>query len=70
MSLVECFPVAIGGALVSPGDLIIGDDDGLVALTPALMQDRIGAAEAKLALEAQWEESLAGGKSVRETYGL
>lgn len=61
--------VVVGGCLVSPGDLIIGDDDGLLALTPALQRERIGAAEAKLALEAQWEASLAGGKSVRETYG-
>ena len=28
-------PVTIGGCPVSPGDLIIGDDDGLAALTPA-----------------------------------
>lgn len=63
-------PVAIGGCLVSPGDLIIGDDDGLVALNPSLVRDRIAGAERKLALEAEWEASLAGGKSVRETYGL
>jgi regulator of RNase E activity RraA len=63
-------PVTIGGVRVSPGDLIIGDDDGLVALNPALMQARIAAAEAKLALEAQWEASLGSGKSVRETYGF
>ncbi|MFX6819212.1 RraA family protein, partial [Acinetobacter baumannii] len=42
--------VVVGGCLVSPGDLIIGDDDGLVALTPALQRERIVAAEAKLAL--------------------
>lgn len=62
-------PVAIGGCLVSPGDLIIGDDDGLVALGPALVRGRIAAAEAKLVLEAEWEASLASGRTVRETYG-
>ena len=25
-------PVAFGGRIVTPGDLVIGDDDGLVAL--------------------------------------
>lgn len=62
--------VTIGGCPVAPGDLIIGDDDGLVALNPALIRGRIAAAEKKLALEADWQASLAGGRSVRETYGL
>jgi 4-hydroxy-4-methyl-2-oxoglutarate aldolase len=63
-------PVVFGGRPVGPGDLVIGDDDGLVALTPAAVRSRIGDAEAKLALEAEWEASLAGGRSVLETFGL
>jgi 4-hydroxy-4-methyl-2-oxoglutarate aldolase len=63
-------PVVIGGCLVTPGDLVIGDDDGLVTLAPPMVRGRIGDAEAKLAREAEWEASLAGGRSVRETFGL
>ena len=63
-------PVMIGGRLVSPGDLVIGDDDGLVALSPATVRTRIRDAEAKLALEAEWVAGLAGGRSVVETFGL
>jgi 4-hydroxy-4-methyl-2-oxoglutarate aldolase len=63
-------PVVVGGLLVSPGDLVIGDDDGLVALSPAAVRARIADAEAKLALEAEWEASLSGGRSVRETFSL
>lgn len=63
-------PVVIRGSLVTPGDLVLGDDDGLVALSPAAIRGRIGDAEAKLALEAEWEASLAGGRSVVETFGL
>lgn len=63
-------PVVVGGRLVTPGDLVIGDDDGLVALAPAAVRGRIGDAEAKLAREAEWEASLAAGRSVRETFGL
>ncbi len=29
-------PVSIGGLVVSPGDLVIGDEDGIVALSPAV----------------------------------
>lgn len=63
-------PVVIGGRLVTPGDLVIGDDDGLVALAPSTVRARIGDAEATLAREAGWEASLAAGRSVRETFGL
>ena len=63
-------PAIVGGRLVTPGDLIIGDDDGLVALTPSTIRGRIADAEARLALEAVWQASLAGGKSVPDTFGL
>jgi 4-hydroxy-4-methyl-2-oxoglutarate aldolase len=63
-------PVLIGGCPVSPGDLMIGDDDGLVALTPTAVRTRISEAEAKLAKEANWISSLASGKSAAETFGF
>jgi regulator of RNase E activity RraA len=63
-------PVVVGGCLVSPGDLIIGDDDGLAALSPAVARSRIQDAERKLSLETEWEASLSGGRSARDTFGL
>jgi 4-hydroxy-4-methyl-2-oxoglutarate aldolase len=63
-------PVVIGGRLVAPGDLVIGDDDGLVALAPSTVRAGIGDAEARLAREAGWQASLADGRSVHETFGL
>ncbi len=62
--------VVVGGRLVAPGDLVIGDDDGLVALAPDTVRTRIGDAEAKLAREAEWAASLAAGRPVRETFGI
>ncbi len=63
-------PVVIGGQLVRPGDLILGDDDGLVALAPEIVRGRIRDAEDKLAREATWIESLADGRTALETFGL
>ncbi|WP_395022524.1 RraA family protein [Dongia sp.] len=63
-------PVTIGGRRVTPGDLIIGDDDGLVALSPATVRNRIRDAEARLAREDGWIKSLAAGKNVVETFGV
>ena len=62
-------PVMIGGRLISPGDLVIGDDDGLAALTPAEIHSYLADAETKLDLEAKWQASLAAGHSVAETFG-
>jgi 4-hydroxy-4-methyl-2-oxoglutarate aldolase len=63
-------PAIVGGRLVTPGDLVIGDDDGLVALTPSTIRGRIADAEARLALEAEWQARLAAGRSVLDTFGL
>ena len=60
----------IGGTIVSPGDLLIGDDDGLVALTPATIRSRIADAEARLVLEAKWEEALKAGQTAQAVFGL
>lgn len=63
-------PVVVGGQLVRPGDLLIGDDDGLVALAPEAVRGRIGDAEAKLRREAEWQESLLAGRSMAQTFAL
>lgn len=63
-------PVVIGGCLVSPGDLVIGDDDGLVSLSPEVARTFIADAEAKLTREARWISALASGKSAVEVFGL
>ncbi|HSV00185.1 MAG TPA: dimethylmenaquinone methyltransferase [Roseiarcus sp.] len=63
-------PVTFGGRIVSSGDLLIGDADGLAALDADAVRNRIGNAEAKLRLEAQWQANLAAGRSMAETFGL
>ena len=63
-------PVQIGGCRVAPGDLVIGDDDGLVSLTPQNAKALIVDAEAKLALETDWTRGLASGRSAAEVFGL
>ena len=56
--------------LVAPGGLVIGDDDGLVSLSPLIVRTRIADAEAKLARETGWISALASGKSAAEVFGL
>ena len=66
---VNC-SVVVGGRLINPGDLIIGDDDGLVSLDPKSIIKLIGEAEGKLAKEAEWQSSLAANRTVAETFQL
>ena len=63
-------PVRIGGRLINPGDLMIGDDDGLVALSAATVRGRLADAEGKLALEGTWVDALTNGQSVAQTFDL
>jgi 4-hydroxy-4-methyl-2-oxoglutarate aldolase len=63
-------PAVIGGRRIASGDLIIGDDDGLVSLNALMIPALIEKAEAKLAMEVKWQASLAAGKSIQETFGL
>jgi regulator of RNase E activity RraA len=44
-------PIAIGGLAIEAGDLVIGDDDGILAIAFADAATVIGAAEAKQAAE-------------------
>jgi regulator of RNase E activity RraA len=63
-------PVMLGGRKVSAGDLVLGDDDGLVALSPDAVRTLIRAAEARLAREAAWVRDLAAGRPVVEVFGV
>lgn len=63
-------PVRVGGVQVLPGDLVIGDDDGLVVLSPVHIRTLIADAEAKLVREQGWISGLAEGRPAAEVFGL
>jgi 4-hydroxy-4-methyl-2-oxoglutarate aldolase len=63
-------PVTLGGALVRPGDLILGDADGLAVVPAEAVTTAIDRAEAKLALEAEWQARLGAGTPLAEVFGL
>jgi RraA family protein len=54
-------PVAFGGMVIHPGDLVLGDDDGLVSVPFDNVEDVFKAAKAKHDAETkQYEETMAG----------
>lgn len=63
-------PVMIGGVEVRPGDIMVGDADGLVRVPGAEGQSALAAAEAREAKEANMRDELRQGASTLDLLGL
>jgi regulator of RNase E activity RraA len=63
-------PVNLGGAWVNPGDVIVGDNDGIVVIAIDAVDDVIAKATAKRDAEAGWIAEIEAGKSLAEVHGF
>lgn len=54
-------PVSIGGMIINPGDIVVGDEDGLVAFPQAVAKDVLGMARNHEALEERVKAEIANG---------
>lgn len=59
-------PVEVAGMLVHPGDVIVGDNDGVIAVPPDRLVEVVAEAEAILALEQRIFTQLDQGITFRE----
>jgi regulator of RNase E activity RraA len=60
-------PVSIDGQVIRPGDVIVGDEDGIVSFSPAIAEDLIAAARKTAAHEEVIKDEIANGK-VEQTW--
>lgn len=60
-------PVSVGGQVVQPGDVVIGDEDGLVTFPPSHVQDLIEAAMRSKANEQAIRDEILTGE-VRQSW--
>jgi 4-hydroxy-4-methyl-2-oxoglutarate aldolase len=61
-------PIESGGVLVSPGDLIFADFDGVVAIPPKVVSDTIRLASEKAAKENSSRQELKAGGYLRDVF--
>lgn len=61
-------PVSIGGCVINPGDIVVGDEDGVVAFAPEKATALLAAVDAHLAREAEILNSIAHG-TYKGAYG-
>jgi regulator of RNase E activity RraA len=61
-------PVRCGGVLVEPGDVVLGDLDGVVVVPSAVVGEVLASAESKRASELEAQSMLNQGMSVAEVY--
>lgn len=63
-------PVRLAGMTIAPGDLVVADADGIVAIPSDQVEAALAAAEARAAREAQIMDRLRGGETTLEILGL
>ena len=63
-------PVVFGGIAVAPGDLVIGDDDGLVFIPHGEVDGLLPLCLVRVKAETEWEKALAAGKTIIETFAV
>ena len=58
--------ISCGGVVVNPGDIVVGDDDGVVIVWPKYAEEIIEKTEIKLNKEQEVIESIIKNKSSRD----
>ena len=63
-------PIQCAGAAVAPGDLLIGDDDGVVVVRPDQMDGLMERCQDRIAKEEETVKAIAAGKTTVELLGI
>ena len=62
-------PISAGGVIVNPGDIILGDDDGIVVIPLEQAEAALAASDARVAKENGTLEKIRAGGSIFDIYG-
>ena len=59
-------PISIGGVSVAPGDLMVGDETGIVVIPRRHLEEALAAARRMLSMDQEIERTIRAGTSFRE----
>lgn len=62
-------PISAGGVIVHPGDIILGDDDGIVVIPREDAADALEKSDARVAKENKTLEKIRAGESIFDIHG-
>ena len=62
--------VSAAGVSVNPGDIVLGDDDGVTIVPLAIAAEVLKAAQAHLLKEAKWMDSIRDGVTISEMFAI
>lgn len=57
-------PISIGEVVISPGDLVVADEDGVVVVPKDIVEDVSKAVEVRLAMEVEWVKEIKSTKKM------
>jgi 4-hydroxy-4-methyl-2-oxoglutarate aldolase len=63
-------PVVLGGQVVAPGDVVVGDDDGVVVVPRNATASALAAARERVEREQAAREAFRNGELGLDRYGL
>jgi regulator of RNase E activity RraA len=63
-------PISCAGVIVNPGDVIVGDADGLVVVPRELAKETLERARVKQQVEAAWFQAVSEGKDTADFLGF
>lgn len=63
-------PISCGGVRVAPGDLVVGDADGVVAIPAGRFREVLAGARARAEMEREVRAGIRAGKTTLELLGL
>jgi len=66
--MVSDVPALVGGVIINSGDLIFGDQDGLVSIPSNLIDDVVEKSYKKVSQENTVRKELSEGKSLKEVF--
>ena len=62
--------IILGGVTVRPGDIVLGDNDGIAVIPSGRAADMLDVARTRIGMEAEWSGALAAGASLREALAV